>query len=269
MKLFNGLSIFIFCTWMTLAYKASSQQTGDSLHTKSHDSLSITIERLELFDYSRNRSIPVALYYPDSLTIKQPMVVFNHAYNENQGSPYLNYAYLNTFLAQHGYFVVSIQHELPSDEPLAMTGNLHEKRMPNWENGVQNILFVVPELKTRLPNLDDKRVNVIGHSNGGDISMLFATEYPRKTRKAISLDNRRMPIPAIDTLKIYSLRANDLPADEGVIPTVQQQVRHGMSIITLPNTKHLEMSDDTATEEQKKEIQAYVLKFLEEKVLQK
>jgi predicted peptidase len=254
---------------MTLSSEVSSQPTRDSLYTTSKDSVSITTERLELFDYSRNRSIPVALYYPDTLTIKQPMVVFNHGYNENQGTPYLSYAYLNTFLARHGYFVVSIQHELPSDDPLPTTGNLREKRMPNWENGVQNILFVVPELKTRLPNLDDKRVNVIGHSNGGDISMLFATEYPRKTRKAISLDNRRMPIPAIDTLKIYSLRANDLPADEGVIPSVQKQIKHGMSIITLPNTKHIEMCDDTATEEQKKEIQEYVLKFLEEKVLAK
>jgi len=264
MKLFASTILFLSLV-MTLASKVSSQTTMDSLHRISSDSLAITVERLELFDYSRNRSIPVALYYLDSLTIKQPMVVFNPGYNENQGTPYLNYAYLNTFLAQHGYFVVSIQHELPSDDPLATTGNLREKRMPHWENSVQNILFVVSELKTRLPNLDDKRVNVIGHSNGGDISMLFATEYPKKTRKAISLDNRRMPIPAIDTLKIYSLRANDLPADKGVIPTVEQQVKHGMSILTLSNTKHVEMCDDTATEEQKKEIQEYVLKFLEEK----
>lgn len=269
MKPSGNAVVFFLCVWLTLSYEASSQSVLDSLDTTTNDSVSITIERLELFDYSRNRSIPVALYYPDSLTIKQPVVVFNHGYNENKGTPYLSYAYLNTFLAKHGYFVVSIQHELPSDDPLPMTGNLREKRMPNWESGVQNILFVVPELKTRLPNLDDKRVNVIGHSNGGDISMLFATEYPRKTRKAISLDNRRMPIPAIDTLKIYSLRANDLPADEGVIPSVQKQVQHGMSIITLPNTKHIEMCDDTATEEQKKEIREYVLKFLEEKVSQK
>jgi hypothetical protein len=74
-----------------------------------------------------------------------------------------------------------------------------------------------------------------------------------------------MPLPTLDSLKIYSLRSNDLPADEGVLPSKEEQIKHGMSIITLPNTKHIEMCDDTATEKQKKEIREYVLRFLEEK----
>lgn len=225
----------------------------------------ITIERLELFDYSRNRLIPVALFLPDSQMIKQKLVIFSHGYSGNQGTPYLDYNYLNSFLAQHGYFVASIQHELPSDDPLPINGNLQETRRPNWESGILNILFVVKELKSRIPNLDDKRYNLIGHSNGGDISMLMATEYPHKILKSISLDNRRMPLPPIDSLKIYSLRSMDLPADKGVIPPLKKQMKHGMKIIELTNTRHAEMCENTASEEQKKEICDYVLQFLEEK----
>lgn len=220
---------------------------------------------MDLFDYSRNRSVPVALYLPDTASLKQKLILFSHGYGENKGNSNLAYSYLTNFLAQHGYLVASIQQELPTDDPLPMTGKLREARIPNWENGMQNILFVVKELKSRMPNVDDKRYAVIGHSNGGDISMYFATEYPKKISKAISLDNRRMPLPKIDSLKIYSLRSSDTPADEGVLPSLADQQKHGMTIITLSHTKHIEMTDDTATEEQKKEICAYVLKFLEEK----
>lgn len=264
MKLTIIIAFFFLCALSSFRYVAHSKNIWHTFQ-EVKDTLPVKVERLELYDYSRSRSIPVALYLPDSAAIKQKLVIFNHGYAENQGTPYLSYSYLNNFLAQHGYLVVSIQQELPTDEPLPMNGNLREKRIPNWENGMQNILFVVKELKSRIPNLDDKRYSLIGHSNGGDISMYFAAEYPKKISKVISLDNRRMPIPKIDSLKIYSLRSSDLPADEGVIPTPAEQITHGMSIVTLPNTKHIEMSDETATEEQKKEIREYVLKFLEEK----
>ena len=262
MKLVLSIAL---CFFLSLTYISNAQQTNEKNITHPEDSIAVTLERLDLFDYSRNRSIPVALYLPDSAALKQKLVIFSHGYGENKGNSNLGYSYLNNFLAQHGYLVASIQHELPTDDPLPMTGKLRETRIPNWESGMQNILFVVKELKNRMPNIDDKRYSLIGHSNGGDISMYFATEYPKKVNKAISLDNRRMPLPKIDSLKIYSLRSSDTPADEGVLPSQKDQIKHGMTIITLPNTKHIEMSDDTATEEQKKEIREYVLKFLEEK----
>lgn len=262
MKLILGT---VLCALFSLAYISNDRQCLDTAISNPKDSITIRVERLDLFDYSRNRSIPVALYLPDSAVLKQKLVIFSHAYGENKGNSNLAYSYLNNFLAKHGYLVASIQHELTTDDSLPMTGKLRESRIPNWESGMQNILFVVKELKSRMPNVDDKRYSVIGHSNGGDISMYFATEYPKKINKAISLDNRRMPLPKIDSLKIYSLRSSDIPADEGVLPSKEQQLKHGMTIITLPNTKHIEMYDDTSTEEQQKEIREYVLKFLEEK----
>jgi len=267
MKLTSDITCVLLFILVSFAHASQGQQSVDRIHPG--DSTSVTVERLDLFDYSRNRSVPVALYLPDTLSLKQKLIVFSHGYGENKGNSNLAYSYLNNFLAQHGYLVASIQHELPSDDPLSMKGKLRETRMPNWENGMQNILFVVKELKSRMPSVDDKRFSLIGHSNGGDMSMYFATEYPKKVSKVISLDNRRMPLPKLDSLKVYSLRSSDEPADEGVLPSLEQQRKHGVTIVTLSHTKHNEMCDDSATEEQKKEICEYVLKFLEEKSSQK
>jgi triacylglycerol esterase/lipase EstA (alpha/beta hydrolase family) len=257
-------SIVFFVLWAVVVV-SKGQENNPPLNISPKDSTIILIQRLDLFDYTRNRSVPVALYMPDSAAFKQKVILFSPGYDENKRDMYLNYSYLNNFLAQHGYLVVSIQQDLPTDDPLPTKGNLREKRAPFWESGMQNILFVMKELKTRIPTIYDKKYSLIGHSNGGDISMYFITEYPKKTVKAISLDNRRMPLPTIDSLRIYSLRSSDLPADAGVLPPLEQQRKHGMKIITLANTKHNEMCDDTATEEQKKEICDYVLLFLEEK----
>jgi len=62
-------------------------------------------------------------------------------------------------------------------------------------------------------------------------------------------------------MKIYSLRSSDQPADEGVLPSAEETEKFGMTIIKLPNTIHNDM-DDHANERQRKEIQNYVLTFL-------
>ena len=168
---------------------------------------------------------------------------------------------MTEFLASQGYFVASIQHELPTDELLPMTGKPQEVRRPNWERGALNILFVVEELKKRKPNLDYKHLTLIGHSNGGDMSMLFAHKYPEMVDKIISLDNRRMTFPRVKQPKIYSLRSSDQLADEGVLPTTEEQQKYGIKIIKLKNTIHNDM-DDHANADQRKEINGYILDFL-------
>lgn len=76
------------------------------------------------------------------------MVIFNHGYDGNRNSK-SNQAYscLPRFLADKGFYVISIQHELPRDPPLAMEGPFMETRLPNWERGVGNILFVLQKFQ--------------------------------------------------------------------------------------------------------------------------
>lgn len=218
-------------------------------------------DTLNWVDQSRNRVVPVAIYEPAGSARKSKVVILNHGYWANKWGSFKAYSYLADYLTAKGYTVVSIQHELASDELLPLTGNAYQTRKPNWERGVQNILFVISQLRKTRPELDYKHLSLIGHSNGGDMAMLFATEHPQLVTKVITLDNRRMPFPRVRHPAIYSLRSMDQPADEGVLPTADEQRKTGIKVITLKNTKHSEM-DDSGKDAQKAEIISLIAGFL-------
>jgi predicted peptidase len=239
--------------------------TNKKATTITNKTYETRLDSLNMFDSSRNRSIPVALYLPksDKKIKNQKLVIFNHGYYANQGGSNKECSYLTDYLASKGYFVASIQHELPTDELIPNQGIPQVVRRPFWERGVKNILFVISELKKKYPDLDYKHLVLIGHSNGGDMSMLFGQQNPTLVDKIISMDNRRVAFPRTKQPKIYSLRSSDLPADEGVLPTEEEQKKYGTKIIQLKNTRHNNM-DNSGTAEQKKEINEYILSFLNE-----
>jgi pimeloyl-ACP methyl ester carboxylesterase len=219
---------------------------------------------LDLFDKARGRAVPVVLYGLAGATgkpvrgrSKMGLAVISHGY----GGKNTDYSFIAANLVGHGYLVASIQHQLPSDEPLPTSGNPYEVRKPNWERGVDNILFVIRELKTLRPDVDFANLLLVGHSNGGDTSMLFASEHPKLAREVISLDNRRMPIPRTSRPRILSLRSSDQQADAGVLPTPAEQKKFGITIIRLNDTRHDDMWDG-ATVEQKREINEIISRFL-------
>ena len=219
---------------------------------------------IDYFDASRNRKVPVAFYYKKSLTFtKMPVVIFSHGYGMNNPYSNLDYNYLLANLAQQGYFVASIQHELPTDDLVPLEGKPQVVRRPNWDRGAENILFVLNKMKKFFTNLNYQKVIIAGHSNGGDMSVLFVDQHPDLVWKLITLDQRRYPFPNLSKPKIYSMRSSDQPADEGVLPTLEEQRKLGMTIIKLPNTIHNDM-DKSGTVDQKKEILTYFLKFLTE-----
>ena len=219
-------------------------------------------DTLTLFDSIRQRTIPIAVYGADERK-KQPLVIFSHGYGANAPTGYLVYSYLTEFLASNGFFVVSIQHELATDSLIPTDGIPQIVRRPFWDRGADNIHFVLNELKKSHPDLDFQHVSLIGHSNGGDMSALYPQKYPGLVSKIITLDNRRMALPRTTFPAIYSLRSNDTPADEGVLPTEKEQQTLGITIIRLQNTGHSDM-DDTGSTQQKRKINEYLLRFLKE-----
>jgi predicted dienelactone hydrolase len=226
-------------------------------------SLEITLDTSTLHDVSRNRNIPIAVYTSKSThASKHPkLVLLNHGYNVNRGGDYLRYSYIAKHLASEGFYVVSIQHELPTDSLMPTTGIPQIVRRSNWERGVVNILFVLNHFKKTHPELDYKQVTIIGHSNGGDMAMLFATQHPKLVAKVISLDNRRVALPRTRKPEIYSIRSTDQPADEGILPDTATQRTLGITIVKLPATIHNDMGDN-GTEQQQKEINGYIDTFL-------
>lgn len=169
----NNYCWFLLCLSLVILF------SHENLHAQQKH-YKIKTDSLGLFDQARNRSIPVTLYLPaTSATIKeQKLVILNHGYNANQPGSSKSYSYITEKLASLGYFVASIQHELSTDSLMPTTGIAQIVRRTNWERGVANILFTLNELKRLYPNLDYKHVILMGHSNGGDMIMLFAQQYP-------------------------------------------------------------------------------------------
>jgi dienelactone hydrolase len=210
-------------------------------------------------DNARRRTIRLVTYTPASPVSKTKLKValLNHAYHGKN----TEYLFVAKNLVSHGYYVVSLQHELPGDEPIAITGNLRETRRPNWERGVQNMQFVLRELKRTHPELDYRHLLLMGHSNGGDMAALFAQEYPKLVDRLVSFDNRRMPLPRARRPHVLSLRSSDQPADAGVLPTPAEQAKFEMTIVQLPATIHNDMWDG-ATAAQQQEMNHLISNFL-------
>lgn len=220
----------------------------------AHESIFQTEQR-NLFDIGRQRSIPIQIYKPASGITHPSAIVINHGY----GVKNTEYSFIAKPLCQKGYLVICIQHDLPEDPELPRTGNLSERRKPFWESGVQNILFVLSDLANTQKNVNLQKIILIGHSNGGDISMLFTSIHPELVEKVISLDSLRMPFPTKDHIPILSLRANDTKADRDVIP------ENGATILELKNAKHIDMYD-SGPEEIKNEIVFLIDMFLKGKI---
>ncbi|MBK9513890.1 MAG: alpha/beta hydrolase [Flavobacteriales bacterium] len=213
-------------------------------------------------DTGRARSIPVAIHQPVGTTVGAPIVVFSHGYGENQSGSYLAYGYLLEALAEAGWFVLSIQHELPTDPPLDFNGPARVVRMPNWERGATNIRFALQELQRVHPELDHGRISLLGHSNGGDMSVLFGHQHPDLIQKVITLDHRRMPILRANKPRSYTLQQRPTGRPRGPSHRSGGRVT-GTKAILLKDTPHNNMDSD-ADPRQREEIIGHVLRFLHE-----
>ncbi|WP_426478440.1 alpha/beta hydrolase [Chryseobacterium sp. CBSDS_008] len=237
--------------------------TVQKKNTKHRDYV-VQLDTLTLFDQSRNRKIPVAIYQPktNKKILRQQLIIFNHGYGLNKGGDYFVYSYLTEKLASKGYFTVSIQHELATDNLIPVEGKPQIVRRPFWQNGSANILFVINELKKTNPELDFRHLTLIGHSNGGDMAALFSNQHPNMVYKLITMDNRRMFLPRTSIPKIYTLRSNDYPADEGVLPTEEEQKKYHMTVQpTLINHGHM---DNKGSNEEKRILNDFILQYLSE-----
>jgi pimeloyl-ACP methyl ester carboxylesterase len=131
-----------------------------------------------------------------------------------------------------------------------------------YERGEANILFVLEQLKALQPNADYGHLTLVGHSNGGDISMFCAKRHPELVSNVITLDNLRVPFVLSNKLKILSFRSKDpnFKTDPGVLPTPEQAKADGIDIVKT-NAQHTDMSD-RGPDSVKEGIQAALDHFL-------
>lgn len=198
---------------------------------------------LDLFDAGRSRAVPIALYGAEGRP--RPLALVSHGY----GGTNRAYSFLAEALVARGYVVASVQHELAGDPEMPTTGEPAVVRRPWWERGADNLEYAIRELRARRIAAPG-RVLLVGHSNGGDTSMLLAARRPALVSAVFSLDNRRMAFPRTARPRICSVRSSDQVADPGVLPSPEEQARLGMVIGTVPGLIHNDMWD-AATPERK------------------
>lgn len=215
-------------------------------------------ESVVFVDASNDRAVPVALYRPASAEGRPPLAIISHGF----GVPNLEYGFVATALAERGYLVAAVQHELPGDPPLPDTGNLFTDRLPAWRQGESAILTVMQELMARGEVSAERGAVLIGHSMGGDMAMLTAAENPQGLRAVVSLDNRRVPFPRVSTPRLCSIRSSNFAADPGVLPSAAEARDNDMLIVQGQDLGHDDMLD-AGSEDQRRQILDLIFECLD------
>jgi hypothetical protein len=193
--------------------------------------------------------------------ITLPVAILNHGNTVK----FTEYSFLANVFAARGYLAISIQHDLDTDAPLVTkVGELYVGRLPVYQRGVANIRFAVDQMKKVKPNADYDHLTMVGHSNGGDISMYFAKMYPDQIKKVVTLDNLRVPFTTDGKFKILSFRSKDpvFKPDPGVVPNEDVCEESGITVVQT-GYQHTDMSD-RGPDNVKSTIQGMLDKFLDD-----
>src|SRR5580658_4364936 len=251
----RGIAILLsVCALVTIGYFTASKW---AIHHKT----------LTLFDPQRtDRPVAVDIavrrdkeWEATAEMITLPVVILSHGNTVK----FTEYSFLANVFAARGYMVVSIQHDLDTDEPMVTkVGEQYVGRGMQYNRGIANIIFIIDELKKIQPNADYHHLLMMGHSNGGDISMYFAKRHPDLIKKVVTLDNLRVPFVTDGKFKILSFRSKDpvFKADPGVVPDDEICKKAGITVIRTAY-QHNELSD-RGPDEVKTSIQAILDKFL-------
>ncbi|MBE0458209.1 MAG: alpha/beta hydrolase [Pseudoalteromonas prydzensis] len=197
-----------------------------------------------IFDEARGRSIPTHITLPAHSThcsqqTKCPVAFVNAGY----GIAHTDYQFAVDVFTAKGYLTIAVAHELKNDPALNSNPPYMATRIENWHRGVVTLKFLVEQLSAKYPAYDFSQLTLFGHSNGGDISALYAAIYPKQVSQIITLDHRRMLLPRNDAIRVLTLRGSDYPADHQVLLNKDELVQYPVTQITIKNSRHNDMYD--------------------------
>ncbi|MEG4815647.1 alpha/beta hydrolase [Microcoleus sp. K5-D4] len=139
----------------------------------------VQVRALDLNDSTRNRPIPVDVYWSIAATADKPTIVFSHGL----GSVRTDLRYLAEHLASHGYVVAALEHpgSNETNTNAAMAGKCPLLAPQEFLDRPKDISFVLDEL-TKLNQTDDNlqgkiaidRAIIIGYSFGGATALSVA-----------------------------------------------------------------------------------------------
>ena len=252
----RGFIVLGICSFICIAYFSASKW---AIH---HFTLTFS----DALRADRNVTVEVAVRRDREMEamadmIDLPVAILSHGNTVK----HTEYSFLTNIFAARGYMVVSIQHDLETDDPMVTkAGEEYVGRRMQYNRGIFNIKFAVDELKKIYPNADYRHLTLIGHSNGGDISMYFAKLHPEMVKKVVTLDNLRVPFMTDGKVKILSFRSKDpvFKADPGVVPDDETCAKAGITVVKT-EFQHNWLSD-RGPDNVKESIQSKVQAFLDE-----
>jgi len=252
----RGIVVFCLCVVVIVAYCTTDawaiRHTMMTFHDILRDDRTVTVE----IAVRRDRAM-------QSLAemIDLPVAILSHGNTVKN----TEYSFLTNVFAARGYLVVSVQHDLDTDAPMVTkVGEEYVGRRMQYNRGISNIMYAIDEIRKLYPHADYRHLTLIGHSNGGDISMFFAKQHPDMVRKVVTLDNLRVPFVTNGKIKILSFRSKDphFKSDPGVVPDDATCKRLGIKVVRT-EFQHNDLSD-RGPDSVKSSIQASVEQFLDE-----
>jgi len=252
----RGFIVLAVCALASLAYFTMSKW---AIHHK-------TITFVDPLRADRNVTVEVAVRRDREMEamadmIELPVAILSHGNTVK----HTEYSFLTNVFAARGYLVVSIQHDLDTDDPMVTkAGEEYVGRRMQYNRGIFNIMFAVDNLKKVYPDADYKHLTLIGHSNGGDISMYFAKMHPDMVKKVVTLDNLRVPFLTDGKIRIISFRSKDpvFKPDPGVVPDDETCAKAGISVVQT-DFQHNWLSD-RGPDNVKETVQSRLQAFLDE-----
>ncbi|WGS22380.1 MULTISPECIES: alpha/beta hydrolase [unclassified Bradyrhizobium] len=252
----RGIIVLCLCVVVIAAYYTTDRwairHTTMTFHDILRDDRNVAVE----IAIRRDREMQAL-----AEMIDLPVAILSHGNTVRN----TEYSFLTNVFASRGYLVISVQHDLDTDAPMVTkVGEESVGRRMQYNRGISNIMYAIEEMKKLYPSADFRHLTLIGHSNGGDISMFFAKQHPDLVRKIITLDNLRVPFITNGKIKILSFRSKDpqFKTDPGVVPDDATCKRLGIKVVRT-EFQHNDLSD-RGPDNVKSSIQASVKQFLDE-----
>ena len=154
------------------------------------------VHDLDWYDESRQRAVPVRLYWPEGAT-RVPLVVFSHGI----GGSRQGYSYLGEHFAANGMASLHLQHvgsdrSLWTSNPLTLLGKLSDAALEREAlERVRDLSFALDQLLAHEAfgtRVDRKRIAAAGHSYGANTAMLAAGASVLRGGRPLALRDARV-----------------------------------------------------------------------------
>jgi predicted dienelactone hydrolase len=154
------------------------------------------VHDLDWFDESRQRAVPVRLYWPEGAE-RVPLVVFSHGI----GGSRQGYSYLGEYFAANGMASLHLQHvgsdrSLLAGNPVTLLGRVQGAVQEREAlERVKDLRFALDQLlghETFGARVDRRRIAAAGHSYGANTVMLAAGATVQRGGRALELRDPRV-----------------------------------------------------------------------------